>query len=271
MMCERPIHIEGRGMVPCGACLPCLQNRRNAWTMRLQSERKDALTSYFVTLTYNEDNYPSDGKVVASDVQNYLKALRFAETGRGKSIIKYFCVAEYGDIRLRPHYHLIIFNVADIHNLVRCWKKGFVTVGTVTPASIHYVTKYCLDYEKYILESLPSKPFMLCSNGIGKNYLTPAMMDYFRKSLSTVAVLDGNRYNLPRYYRERLFDDEMKATIQDIRNLEQLDILLADYYGKNDGDINRVADDLSKPVYSKQIEIISGNIRRRKKSRGKKL
>ncbi len=44
--------------VPCGKCYPCLQNRRNEWTFRLEQEMKVSTSAWFLTLTYEDNNLP---------------------------------------------------------------------------------------------------------------------------------------------------------------------------------------------------------------------
>lgn len=137
--------------------------------------------------------------------------------------IRFFTCGEYGPTTYRPHYHVIIFNFPqhfDIQErVVNSWKKGYITYSLVTPARIRYVAKYCSCYtflpSKYRHKSY--RPFVLCSRrpAIGSQYLTSANVSYHRSTLSTVLQgRDGVKFAMPRYYRDRIFDDQMKYDIR---------------------------------------------------------
>lgn len=63
-VCAKPIKLydpdtrEYLRTVPCGKCLHCQQNRQSDWSFRILSELNDSLTSYFVTLTYDQNSLP---------------------------------------------------------------------------------------------------------------------------------------------------------------------------------------------------------------------
>lgn len=232
MRCLSPVEIlnpnygllpyAGRTMfVPCGKCSACLSQKRQAWSFRLQQEMKHSSSAYFVTLTYDDDHVPE--KVQKEDVQKFLKRFR-------KSIhpfrIRYFAVAEYGERHGRPHYHILIFNYplgmdSLREELKHTWQlcspdqfdlEG--SVGSVTPASISYVCKYCL--ANIFSDNPDDRTFMLCSRrpGIGLQFLTPAMSRYLKTHLSDqVKEIGGTPLNLPRYY-ERVFSPEERIKMQ---------------------------------------------------------
>lgn len=225
MRCISPLSIprpHGRGnsdriTVPCGKCYACLSNKRQAWSFRLYNELKNAESAYFVTLTYDDSHVPLDDfcqqHVCKRDVQLFLKRLR-------KSLsdvkIKYFIVSEYGPTTYRPHYHCIIFNLpadkADL-SLLKCWGLGFVSTGTVTAASISYCCKYCVT-DSYVMNPSLTKNFMLCSKGLGLSYLTSSMRSYLCENEQGYAVVeDGKKVALPRYYKDKVFSDELKAIV----------------------------------------------------------
>lgn len=206
----------GKGIIhaPCQKCNFCLQNRRADWSFRLQQEQKNASSSWFITLTYDEANQPLitvDDEVYATlnktDVQLFLKRLRKAN---GTFKIKYYFVGEYGGDTYRPHYHAIIFNVqpSTLNQIIKIWGKGFVSVGQVEPASIHYVAKYVLNSHD---DWKPlANPFALISQGIGKRYLTVAG-HHHKKSLQNFVVNDsGERQRIPRYIKDKIFSYKQK-------------------------------------------------------------
>lgn len=134
-------------LVPCGKCAQCLQKRSNQWNIRLQYHQKDVKSQHFVTLTYQVPprSYNDLATVKKVDLQNFFKRLRKREGTN--TDISYYAVSEYGTQFHRPHYHIILFNVKDVRNIMRAWTIdnkliGLVDVADVTPASIAYVTSY---------------------------------------------------------------------------------------------------------------------------------
>ena len=214
MRCISPVSIEYPRLskhfiaVPCGKCIACQQNRRAMWSFRLEQELKVAQSAHFLTLTYDDLHLPRSDTgfpcVLTRDVQLFLKRLRKLIT---PAKIRYFLVSEYGSETHRPHYHVIMFNFPkdkDLNTyLSKSWTLGHFSVGTVTSASIAYVTKYCL---KDISSPDDYEPnFMLCSRkpAIGSNYLTPEILQYF-KSHDPFVVKQGYRLSLPKYYKDRV-------------------------------------------------------------------
>lgn len=223
MDCFHPLNLKDRGVVPCGKCVACLLRRQSDWTIRLTQELRDSTSCYFLTLTYNEESVPTfNGTNVLRkrDAQLFIKRLRkWIEPHK----IRYFLCGEYGSKTLRPHYHAIIFNLPSefAFNVFKRWPHGFVSIATVTPARIAYVAKYCSCYT-----FLPSfykdkrfRPFSLSSRhpAIGHSYLEDdRILSYHRETLDTTfRQRDGIPRSLPRYYRDRIFDDQMKLDIRD--------------------------------------------------------
>lgn len=239
MRCFHPVHLQDR-TVPCGRCIPCLSRRQSDWTIRLTTEYMHSTSCYFVTLTYRDGDLPYRYTSLPYDplsgdfkpspvghpvlfkrhIQLYLKRLRKAIS---PAKIRFFCCGEYGPKTLRPHYHMLVFNlptdVKSVRLLHSCWKHGFTTISKVSPARIAYVAKYssCYTFLPEIYRQKQTRPFVLCSNGIGSQYLTSATIDYHRDTLSTVIIQNGYKKALPKYYRDRIFDDQMKYDIR-VRN-----------------------------------------------------
>lgn len=233
--CLTPIHLSDsetghETIVPCGKCNACLVRSRMEWAFRLRQEQQDSDASYFVTLTYdNEDLKIStsvesstgalvyDGAVDKRDVQLFMKRLR---KGLSKENIKlrYYLVSEYGPATLRPHYHFIAFlhpyiSKDEFDFYVRLsWPSPNIEVSVLAEERILYVTEYCI-----IRDSIPSRlepNFRLMSRnpGIGAGYID--RMKGWHLGVSDLNkrfnLLDRNGYhcNMPRYYRERIYPDE---------------------------------------------------------------
>lgn len=233
MDCFYPV-LTAHGHVPCGSCIPCLKRRQSDWTFRLTEELKVSSSCFFITLTYDESTVPtvmtSDFPLAQDpfptrvlckrDVQLWMKRFRKMISPHR---IRFFLCGEYGSKTLRPHYHAIIFNFPDSQelrsSLERSWSKGFITISPVTPARIAYVAKYvsCTSFLPRRLKDKRYRPFILCSRhpAIGSNYLSDDKIHYHRETLRAYSVdHSGRKTPLPRYYRDRIFDDQMKYDLR---------------------------------------------------------
>lgn len=242
MACISPLSIprpNGKGSadrltVPCGKCIGCLSAHRQDWTFRLKQELKTATSAVFLTLTYVDEHLPINPvskkpEVSKIDVQLFLKRLR---KRCPKVKLRYYLVSEYGPKTKRPHYHGIFFNLPftevgnekKLDNLITTsWQKGFIKVGTVTAASIGYVTKYLITKNDENPGVAPVFSLMSRNPAIGSNYLNNA--DKFHKQdnenkFYTVRE-DGSKGRLPRYYRDKIFSDVAKERNSAQVRLEQ--------------------------------------------------
>ncbi|AVA31643.1 VP4 [Gokushovirus MK-2017] len=106
--------------IPCGKCLGCRLEYSRQWANRCLLENEYHESSYFVTLTYDQEHVPetwypdpSTGEALRAltlrkrDFQLFMKRLR-KHTGQE---IRYFAAGEYGTKTFRPHYHAIIFGL----------------------------------------------------------------------------------------------------------------------------------------------------------------
>lgn len=220
--------------MPCGKCNFCLQSKRMDWSFRLSQELKRASTAKFVTMTYDEPNLPWKDYVDdagechtvptlnKSDVQLYQKRLRKAHSEAWEEdnfpqpppAVRYYTVGEYGTKTLRPHYHSILFNVHPkiLSRLPDIWQKGNVQVGTVSPASIHYVTKYVINRTMDFGGREPPFSFMSKRPGIGADYLR-THTKWHRDDMRNFAQVNGITTRLPRYYKDRIFDENERAEL----------------------------------------------------------
>jgi hypothetical protein len=226
--------------VPCGKCINCFQNKRSDWTLRLLEELKTAESAHFITLTYDDDHIPQPvPELQKKDIQAFLKRLRWRVDKYHKSVeekrsealkmspVRYFVVGEYGPRTLRPHYHGILFNVPN--EKVEQWvlsawsvdsqNLGFVHVGSVTQASIHYTTKYVLDallstgnfsdLKDSQGEWKVNPPFSLMSRrpGIGENYVKRYKSHHRNHQVDHYTYPGNIKQRLPRYYKTKIFNE----------------------------------------------------------------
>lgn len=214
--------------VPCGKCVPCLKRKRRELSFRIYNELKDASSAYFVTLTYDTPNLQFNLQtglpiLVKRDVQLFLKRLRkdLSSKGLEHKNLRYFCVSEYGDEFMRPHYHMILFNLPiqdhpvitpqrTYYPLIKqyldsMWQLGFTDVGGVTLASCNYCAKYVCK-GLFNLEEKPwvSEYWTLRSQGIGLNYVNKYGYR-FLNSGKTYTTWHSFPIKLPRYYINKIF------------------------------------------------------------------
>lgn len=237
--------------IPCGKCLGCRLQYSQDWCNRLLMEQKSNDSSYFFTVTYDDENspkviYDEDGDYVCleslrkKDAQKFIKDLRRSFP---QDHLRYYICGEYGSTTKRPHIHGIIFGLhlddveetrfKSVNNDVvlysakfeKIWGKGFAELGTVTPASCSYVSRYVMkkafsdtnmDCDKYGIE----REFNLMSRkpGIGRKFYDehPDMFDNISYAMSTEK---GSVNIYPSRYFKKLI--ELSGTDPDARRRRQ--------------------------------------------------
>lgn len=101
------------------------------------AELSDHRAASWCTLTY-EDRY-CPPTLVKSHLTDAVRELRRFDRFR------YLACGEYGELRGRPHYHLIAFGLEARQlraGLSRVWRVGLVDVDEVTPDVVSYVAGY---------------------------------------------------------------------------------------------------------------------------------
>ena len=232
--------------LPCGKCPQCIHSRCQSWTLRSSLESQKYQSACVLTLTYDDEHLPENGNLQYKDVQLFIKKLRnylnqnYKKSGN-KYELRYMCACEYGSKKLRPHYHLILFNffppdipkVGDqlkpaiyskrgnpqfISKLVAdLWGRGRVTVGLCNHQTCRYVSQYCAKklinkHPDYISKCKESPEKLVASVGFG--------LDWFKRNFRAVldagkVVLGGFTFAIPRYF---------------IRKLESIDLKLFEEY-----------------------------------------
>lgn len=232
MACHRPINIrvkDTRINVPCGRCAACLSNKRNEWTFRLTVEERHSRSAHFVTMTYNDSHLPikqGTATLLKSDLQKYFKRVR-----KHTKDLRYYAVGEYGEKYQRPHYHAIVFN-AERDVLIEKWKDregkeiGNIQVDKVTQASIHYCTKYIAGQQN-LKEDEKQKPFAAMSKGLGKKYVETHKHYHIENMETEVTYRGGNKHTIPRYLKEKIFNDDQKEQLS-IKNRLKYPAKIAD-------------------------------------------
>lgn len=204
-------------MVPCGSCPICRERQSKEWSIRLTQELKDAVSASFITLTYNDENNP--GELEKSHLQKFFKRLR----KKNQYKIRYYAVGEYGSENLRPHYHACVFNVEEknIMTLEQIWQKGFAKADPLTEGRIKYVTDYIQTKNNNVVGWDLTQPFAVMSKGLGLGYLTPEKIQYHRNTGNNFITKPGGiKVSMPRYYREKIWDQEQRSKIRTDNEME---------------------------------------------------
>lgn len=199
-------------LVPCGKCEDCLKKKQSDWISRLLLECQVSLSSFFITLTYDENHLPFPQGVNKRDVQLFFK--RFRKHFSKSQKFTYFLCSEYGSISSRPHYHFLLFCRFDLefiplsYLLADSWDSGQHKIGTVDVSSIAYCSKYCLKSRVDVRHFYRNKTFALMSKRPAIGFDLFKIKDQFveRKCFE---VVSGDRcVAMPRYYRDRMGFDE---------------------------------------------------------------
>ena len=83
--------------VPCGKCEGCRADKAMSWAIRSYQEASLRDRNSFITLTYDDDHLPTDGKLVKEHLKSFLDELR-----KHDKSIKYYACGEYGSLTNRP-------------------------------------------------------------------------------------------------------------------------------------------------------------------------
>lgn len=234
--------------IPCGQCIECRLRRSRQWANRCMLELQYHSSSYFITLTYDNEHLPTNEVVneetgeinynatlVKKDFQDFMKRLRRAYEYQGHdNKLRFFACGEYGSETKRPHFHVIIFGLElpreDLHLYKRnfngdllynsdliskCWKKGFSVVGDVTWESCAYVARYIMkkhlgkDNDFYDRYGIaPEFTLMSRKPGIARQYYDEHKEELFLSDFVSIPTKDGALQVYPPQYYEKLFEDD---------------------------------------------------------------
>lgn len=229
---DRPVEVA------CGYCVGCRLERARQWSVRLHHESLFHEDSYFLTLTYSDENLRYGAQVptlVLQDLQKFWKRLR-KHFKRKK--IKYFACGEYGDTTFRPHYHAIVFGFR-ITDLVLwrssasgstytsrviddIWQLGQVIIAPVTQESAAYVARYTIKKQygaravSYYDELGIAPEFVVMSRrpGIGSKFFDEYKSDIY--SNDVVVYSDGVGKGRPPKYYDKLLAKNDEVRLKEI-------------------------------------------------------
>lgn len=156
-MCVAPNHLADGTAVACHECWQCRNAKVDDWVGRCIAESRTSAATNAITLTYGRDKQVKSityGEaeheraivLTYSDVQKWLKKLRF-----NGFPLRYFVTGEYGSRKGRSHWHVIVFwlDKAPEHKLdemfaEKHWEHGHSMWTAPQYANFRYNTKYIL-------------------------------------------------------------------------------------------------------------------------------
>lgn len=224
--------------LPCRHCVGCRLDHSKEWANRILLEQRYHDSSYFLTLTYDDEHLPygygvdsSTGEVVSvhatlvkADLQKFFKRLRKV-TGQK---ISYFSAGEYGSQTYRPHYHCIIFGLKldDLKQIKRnfnnepyftsetiakVWPFGIHVLGNVTMQSAAYVARYTIkkathNFSKEYYDIAGIEPeFQTISSkpAIGRRFFDDNIDKFEYGTFSVSTPTGGVKMSMPEYFRKK--------------------------------------------------------------------
>lgn len=250
MACHAPLSIKYKQPIPdgkggwiyyfpadCGKCLPCLKKRKAQWSYRIENEQRHSISSYFVTLTYDDDNLP-DGNIVERDHHKlFIELLKFYESWPEMSIrddysyeefqrasvrsgeysidynyddypLRYYGIVEFGGASGRVHWHYLLFNVLDKRNIEKAWQAGIVQIDDCNINTIDYVLKYMMKNRDLNIPN-EKRECSFMSKGIGMQGITEEFIKQISEPDNNQVINSrGHKVALPRIYRKRFMDKD---------------------------------------------------------------
>lgn len=233
--------------IPCGKCLGCRNDNARRWSARCYNEAQSVglRNCCFVTLTFNNKmlySRENPWSLNKKSFSGFIKRLRSRIKDKyGIDGVRFFSCGEYGSLKGRPHYHMLIygFNFPDkkimkgpgfpkklqphiidgrvINNyysdfLNSCWSPagiddsfGFATISDLTYEDCAYTARYVLKklgcFEK---SKNRESEFINASRMPGLGY--DFFYRYYKNILCAGRIDLGNgRFSdIPRYYVEKL-------------------------------------------------------------------
>ncbi|AXH75944.1 MAG: replication initiator protein [Microviridae sp.] len=221
----------------CKQCRSCRIAKHSALRFRSLLEYRESTSAEFISMSYKDEIRPLNG--THSPFQDFCKRLRTHNSYRqNPNKIRYLSCGEFGDKSGHFHHHALLFNSVPIwdtnftiqnsdQTLTKLWQLGRCDSGSVTHASINYVTRYCT---KSTLESPDKKPFAHWSNHFGSAGMVSILKQLEKnktplKSMPTSMTVKNVSYTLDGFLRNVITDfykwPETKNIDLEIKNFLQ--------------------------------------------------
>lgn len=229
--------------VGCDTCMECRRQKSRGWMIRLLEDIKVNRNAKFITFTFStealknivtkirdispdpfdiEEGYELDNRIATYAVRKFLERWR---KKYGKSL-RHWLVTELGHKNTEHvHLHGIVWTDEDLKIVNEKWSYGYTWTGNlingvlenyVNERTISYITKYVskmdLIHQKY-------KPIILCSKGIGANYLNGKYTDWSNNvyngdnTREFYRTRTGHKIALPMYWRNKIYNDDEREKL----------------------------------------------------------
>lgn len=152
-MCISPVRVPNADEpVPCRGCWQCQSSQQYDWVGRCISEAKYSDHVRFLTLTYAGDT-PETVVHCKSHIQKLLYRLRSDGRRQGWTV-RYIVTGEYGALKGRVHWHMILFFVGKCPDMQltefgkghmfdwKYWPHGATVAKVAGEKDFRYVVKY---------------------------------------------------------------------------------------------------------------------------------
>lgn len=251
---EKVVSKEKSILVPCGRCIGCRLDYSKQWADRCLLELQYHDSSYFITLTYDDEHMPLSDYVdketgelkvsktlVKKDFQDFMKRLR---KNSGQEL-RFFMCGEYGTHTKRPHYHAIIFglklddlvfykrtgNGDNLYNspfIDKTWNKGYCVIGDVTWESCAYTSRYItkkiygtqsLVYDE--LNIIPEFTLMSRKPGIANQYYQENKDKLYKFDHISIKTENGGKKIRPGRYFDKLYAKDFPEDMETIKNFRK--------------------------------------------------
>lgn len=231
--------------IGCGKCMECLRKKSRNWQVRLHEEIKTDTSGLFVTLSYSNeslkelekkvlnnhyktineirentnkyiewelDGYDLDNAIAKWSIRKFLERWR----KKYKTSVKHWLVSELGQKNTeRLHIHGLLFTTETKETIEKIWKYGNIWIGDyVNGKTINYIVKYINKQDSLHKHYIP---VVLCSPGIGNNYIKSKTVKINRfqgKDTKEYYITNNNiKLPLPIYYRNHIYTDDQKEDL----------------------------------------------------------
>lgn len=216
----------------CGNCIECRKQKARNWQLRMLEEVKTETNGKFVTLTFSEESiheiatkygyyelkgYTFDNAVATKAVRLFLERWR----KEFKKSVKHWLITELGhEGTERIHLHGMIWTDEPISKIREKWNYGYIyprkddDKNWVNEQTVNYVMKYVTKIDPKHKEY---KPKILCSQGIGKNYVNTQNFKRHKydgeETVTTYKTKTGHDIALPIYWRNKAFTEEEREKL----------------------------------------------------------
>lgn len=243
------LHLYENIETPCNHCVACEKLRSLRTAIQLACELNTTPgESWFVTLTYDDENLPNDFSVHKDHLQKFIKKLRKWRTKTNHiGNFRYLSQGEYGGKFQRPHYHLAGFNLTlpdlrsvaskgsypafESEQITKIWGHGNVHLIRLCFENCLYIAQHHIDekvdnkvktHETPIRHPVTNKLIKIRNTEFSTRSSKPGIgKDFFEKYFSDIYPCDyminkGQKMPVPRYF-DKLLKDQAPEIYEGIK------------------------------------------------------